>query len=132
MVEETAQHAGHADIIRELIDGKAGDDHEQILTAPGWESYLTQVQPRPAHSRPSRHQYVTRRQQRSPLNSRPIHTATRHPALNAISPRACKGSTEGDPGVKAQVELGMDNRSCRERRGSRLPWSTALIARRPG
>jgi hypothetical protein len=44
MVEETAQHADHADIIRELIDGMAGDDHEQILTAPGWESYLTQVQ----------------------------------------------------------------------------------------
>jgi hypothetical protein len=25
MVEETARHAGHADIIRELIDGMAGD-----------------------------------------------------------------------------------------------------------
>jgi hypothetical protein len=24
MVEETARHAGHADIIRELIDGMAG------------------------------------------------------------------------------------------------------------
>jgi hypothetical protein len=24
-VAETAQHAGHADIVRELIEGKAGD-----------------------------------------------------------------------------------------------------------
>jgi len=26
MIAETAQHAGHADIARELIDGKAGDE----------------------------------------------------------------------------------------------------------
>jgi hypothetical protein len=44
MVWETAQHAGHADIIRELIDGTAGADHDQILTDPGWGAYLTQVQ----------------------------------------------------------------------------------------
>jgi hypothetical protein len=25
MIEETARHAGHADIIRELIDGTTGD-----------------------------------------------------------------------------------------------------------
>jgi hypothetical protein len=25
MIEETARHAGHADIIRELIDGETGD-----------------------------------------------------------------------------------------------------------
>jgi Protein of unknown function (DUF664) len=25
MVEETARHAGHADIVRELIDGMTGD-----------------------------------------------------------------------------------------------------------
>lgn len=25
MVEETARHAGHADIVRELLDGVAGD-----------------------------------------------------------------------------------------------------------
>lgn len=28
MVAETAQHAGHADIVRELIDGKAGTGHD--------------------------------------------------------------------------------------------------------
>lgn len=33
MVVETAQHAGHADIIRELIDGKAGTDHDAVSEA---------------------------------------------------------------------------------------------------
>jgi uncharacterized damage-inducible protein DinB len=44
MVWETAQHAGHADIIRELIDGTAGPDHDQVLTEPGWQAYVSQVQ----------------------------------------------------------------------------------------
>jgi hypothetical protein len=44
MVWETAQHAGHADIIRELIDGTAGADHDQILTEPGWQAYVAQIQ----------------------------------------------------------------------------------------
>ncbi len=30
VVAETAQHAGHADIVRELIDGLAGDDREEL------------------------------------------------------------------------------------------------------
>ena len=29
MVEETARHAGHADVMRELIDGTAGDHPDQ-------------------------------------------------------------------------------------------------------
>ncbi len=29
-VAETAQHAGHADIVRELIEGKAGTDRDQV------------------------------------------------------------------------------------------------------
>ncbi len=44
MVAETAQHAGHADIIRELIDGKAGADQDEILDAPAWLAYVAQVQ----------------------------------------------------------------------------------------
>jgi Protein of unknown function (DUF664) len=44
MIWETAQHAGHADIIRELIDGTAGVDHDQILTEPGWQAHLARVQ----------------------------------------------------------------------------------------
>jgi hypothetical protein len=29
MIEETARHAGHMDILRELIDGKTGDHPEE-------------------------------------------------------------------------------------------------------
>jgi hypothetical protein len=43
MVAETAQHAGHADIIRELIDGMGGPDQD-TTDEPTWRDYLTQVQ----------------------------------------------------------------------------------------
>jgi hypothetical protein len=43
MVAETAQHAGHADIIRELIDGKGGPD-QNALDEPAWPEYIAQVQ----------------------------------------------------------------------------------------
>lgn len=43
MVAETAQHAGHADIVRELIDGKGGPDQDSIDEST-WREYLTQVQ----------------------------------------------------------------------------------------
>jgi uncharacterized damage-inducible protein DinB len=43
MVDETAHHAGHADIVRELIDGTGGPDHDG-LDEPGWREYLAQVQ----------------------------------------------------------------------------------------
>jgi hypothetical protein len=43
MVAETAQHAGHADIIRELIDGKGGPDHDDFDEST-WREYTTQVQ----------------------------------------------------------------------------------------
>jgi hypothetical protein len=43
MVAETAQHAGHADIIRELIDGKGGPDQDAI-DEQTWREYLAQVQ----------------------------------------------------------------------------------------
>jgi hypothetical protein len=43
MVAETAQHAGHADIVRELIDGKGGPDQDAIGEA-GWREYIAQVQ----------------------------------------------------------------------------------------
>jgi len=44
MVWETAQHAGHADIVRELIDGSAGADHDEIFTRAGWQRYVAGVQ----------------------------------------------------------------------------------------
>jgi hypothetical protein len=41
---ETAQHAGHADIVRELIDGRAGPDHDDVGDAAVWASYVERVQ----------------------------------------------------------------------------------------
>jgi Protein of unknown function (DUF664) len=43
MVAETAQHAGHADIIRELIDGNGGPDQDAI-DERAWREYVGQVQ----------------------------------------------------------------------------------------
>ena len=43
VVAETAQHAGHADIIRELIDGKGGPDQDDVDKST-WREYITQVQ----------------------------------------------------------------------------------------
>jgi len=43
MVEETGHHAGHADICRELIDGRGGSDQD-MLDEQGWRDHLAQVQ----------------------------------------------------------------------------------------
>jgi hypothetical protein len=43
IVAETAQHAGHADIVRELIDGKGGPDQDAAGEAT-WREYTAQVQ----------------------------------------------------------------------------------------
>jgi Protein of unknown function (DUF664) len=42
MVAETAQHAGHADIVRELIDGRGGPDQASIDEAT-WQGYVGQI-----------------------------------------------------------------------------------------
>jgi Protein of unknown function (DUF664) len=42
MIAETAEHAGHADIIRELIDGKGGPDQDSIDEA-AWQDYIAQI-----------------------------------------------------------------------------------------
>lgn len=44
VVAETAQHAGHIDILRESIDGKGGRDHDEIGDADYWAGYLAQIQ----------------------------------------------------------------------------------------
>ncbi|MGH3483196.1 MAG: DinB family protein [Nocardioidaceae bacterium] len=44
VVAETAQHAGHADIVRESIDGRGGRDHDDIGDAQWWERYVDTVQ----------------------------------------------------------------------------------------
>jgi Protein of unknown function (DUF664) len=42
MVAETAQHAGHADIVRELIDGYAGPDNAALGEAY-WQEYVGKI-----------------------------------------------------------------------------------------
>ena len=44
MVDETAHHAGHADIIRELIDGSGGSDHDSFGDAETWQAYVARIQ----------------------------------------------------------------------------------------
>ena len=43
MVDETAHHAGHADIVRELIDGTGGSDSD-VLDEAGWTKYRQTIQ----------------------------------------------------------------------------------------
>jgi hypothetical protein len=43
MTAETAQHAGHADIVRELIDGRGGPDHDMLGDA-SWRDYVARVE----------------------------------------------------------------------------------------
>ncbi len=48
MATETHRHAGHADIVRELIDGSAGflpaNDNLPVLDAAGWARHREQVE----------------------------------------------------------------------------------------
>jgi uncharacterized damage-inducible protein DinB len=48
MISETDRHAGHADIVREMIDGAAGLREDNSNLAPGdqawWESYRDQLE----------------------------------------------------------------------------------------
>lgn len=44
MTAETAQHAGHADVIRELIDGTGGSDYDEMGDADWWMAYVSGVQ----------------------------------------------------------------------------------------
>ncbi len=44
VVAETARHAGHADILRETIDGQAGRDHESQGDRAWWDHYVATIQ----------------------------------------------------------------------------------------
>jgi hypothetical protein len=44
VVADTAQHAGHADILREMIDGRAGRDHDKVGDAAWWARHVERVQ----------------------------------------------------------------------------------------
>jgi hypothetical protein len=44
LIAETARHAGHADILREMIDGRGGRDQDDMGDAGFWDRYVEQVQ----------------------------------------------------------------------------------------
>jgi hypothetical protein len=52
MTAETAQHAGHADIVRELIDGTGAPDHDEIGDSALWQNYAAQIQAAADHFTP--------------------------------------------------------------------------------
>jgi len=44
VVAETAQHAGHADILRERFDGQGGRDHDAMGDEETWSEYVSRIQ----------------------------------------------------------------------------------------
>ncbi|NYH93588.1 hypothetical protein F4554_006226 [Actinopolymorpha rutila] len=52
MAGETARHAGHADIIRELIDGRIGADGSVAADPTFWREQVSEVQAAADHFRP--------------------------------------------------------------------------------
>jgi hypothetical protein len=44
VVAETAQHAGHCDIVRELVDGRGGRDATDVGDAEWWSAYVARIQ----------------------------------------------------------------------------------------
>lgn len=51
VVAETARHAGHTDILRELIDGRAGADHDEAGDSAWWARHVERVQQAAAQHR---------------------------------------------------------------------------------
>jgi hypothetical protein len=51
VVAETAQHAGHADIIREMVDGQNGRDHDDTGDAEWWAKHVARVKEAAEHFR---------------------------------------------------------------------------------
>jgi Protein of unknown function (DUF664) len=41
---DTARHAGQADIVRELIDGRGGSDQESFGDAQAWRAYVARIE----------------------------------------------------------------------------------------
>jgi hypothetical protein len=43
-VAEVSQHAGHADVLRESIDGRGGRDHDEMGGDAWWTAYVARIQ----------------------------------------------------------------------------------------
>jgi uncharacterized damage-inducible protein DinB len=44
LLAETAHHAGHADIVRESIDGRGGRDHDELGDESWWQAHVARIQ----------------------------------------------------------------------------------------
>ncbi len=44
VLEDTAHHAGHCDLVRELIDGRGGSDSADIGDEEWWTAYVAKIQ----------------------------------------------------------------------------------------
>jgi hypothetical protein len=53
VVAETAQHAGHSDIVRELIDGRGGSDRGEVGDEEWWAEYVANIQQAADRHRPA-------------------------------------------------------------------------------
>ena len=40
---DTARHAGQADIVRELVDGRGGDDQDSFGDEQAWAAYVARI-----------------------------------------------------------------------------------------
>jgi uncharacterized protein DUF664 len=44
VVDETAHHAGHCDLVREMIDGRGGRDSADVGDEEWWSAYVARIQ----------------------------------------------------------------------------------------
>lgn len=44
VLDETAHHAGHIDIVREMVDGRAGADQDDSMDEAYWRTYVGRIQ----------------------------------------------------------------------------------------
>ncbi|MBV9830269.1 MAG: DinB family protein [Marmoricola sp.] len=49
MLDETAHHAGHADVVRESIDGRGGRDHDDFGDEARWQEFVGRIQAEADH-----------------------------------------------------------------------------------
>ena len=51
-LDETSHHAGHADIVRESLDGRAGNDRDDFGDEAHWADFLGRIQAEADHFKP--------------------------------------------------------------------------------